>query len=65
MEEEIRKRAEESGADKRLPDIFRQRNFGEGGRRTKTVIRRGENIFLIRAAGYRVLPSIPVVACMR
>ncbi len=44
MEAEIRKRAEESGADRRLPDIFRQRNLGEGGRRTKTVIRKGKNI---------------------
>lgn len=51
MEEEIRKRAEESGADLRLPDIFRQRNFGEGGRRTKTVIRRGENIFRMFMSG--------------
>ncbi len=44
MEAEIRKRAEESGADRRLPDILRQRNLGEGGRRTKTVIRKGKNI---------------------
>ncbi len=51
METEIRKRAEESGADTVPPDIFRIRNFGEAGKKSKSVIRKDADLYYLFMTG--------------
>jgi Ca2+-transporting ATPase len=51
MESEIKKRAEEAGAGGELPGIFRQRSFGEEGKRTKAILRRDEDLYRLFVIG--------------
>jgi len=51
METVIKGRAEEIGLKEKLPGIFRQRSFGEGGGKTKSVIRKSGNVYRLFMTG--------------
>lgn len=51
METEIKKRAEGAGVLKELSGIFRQRNFGEAGKMTKSTIRKNGDSYQMFVTG--------------
>jgi Ca2+-transporting ATPase len=51
MEAEIKKAAGEKGSGRTLPGILRQRNLGDGGKKTKAVIRKNEGHYELYIIG--------------
>jgi Ca2+-transporting ATPase len=51
MESEIKEAASHTSSERPLPGILRQRNLGEGGKKTKAVIRRNEGHFALYVTG--------------